>query len=169
MQINIDVLDRDAKAAIRRTIRAGYDMSPAMLAVSEHLKDSALESFARQRAPDGTPWAQLKASTRRQRRRGGFGEAGPILQRRGDLLRSIVSDHGPTFASAGTNLVYATTQHFGAERGAFGGARTSLPGRSFFQPIPWGDIPARPFLGVSADDERRIGEIVLDHVTNPWL
>lgn len=168
MRINIEVDDRNVKAALNRLIRAGEDMSPAMLAVSEHLKDAALESFDRQRAPDGTLWAPLKESTRRQRGRGGFGEAGPILQRRGNLLRSIVSDHGRDFAEAGTNLVYAAVQHFGAEKGEFGGARTGLPGRSFFQPIPWGDIPARPFLGVSDDDERQIGEIILDHVARAW-
>lgn len=168
MRINIELDDRNVKAALNRLIRAGQDMSPAMLAVAEHLKDAAHESFDRQRAPDGTPWAKLKASTRRQRRLGGFGEAGPILQRRGDLLRSIVSDHGRDFAEAGTNLVYAAVQHFGAEKGEFGGVRTSLPGRSFFQPIPWGDIPARPFLGVSGDDESRIGEIILDHAVRAW-
>ena len=168
MRINIELDDRNVKVALNRLIRAGQDMSPAMLAVSEHLKDAALESFGHQSALNGTPWAQLKASTRRQRRRGGFGEAGPILQRRGDLLRSIVSDHGPTFASAGANLIYATTQHFGAKKGEFGGVRTSLPGRSFFQPIPWSDIPARPFLGVSDYDERKIGEIVLDHAARAW-
>lgn len=167
MRIGVELQDRDVRTALNRTIRAGHDMSPAMLAVSEYLKDVAIDSFDRQAAPDGTLWAPLKESTQRQRRRQGFGEAGPILQRRGDLIRSLVSDHGADFAQAGTNLVYATVQHFGAKKGEFGGYRRV--NRSTFQPIPWGDIPARPFLGLPPDGPTHIGELVLDWVTRPWL
>ena len=32
----------------------------------------------------------------------------------------------------------------------------------------WADIPARPFIGISDDDERQIGEMLLDRVTRAW-
>ena len=44
---------------------------------------------------------------------------------------------------AGTNVVYATTQQFGAARGEFGATRRG-------RPIPFGDIRARAFVGFSS-------------------
>ena len=59
----------------------------------------------------------------------------------------------------GSPLIYAGVHQFGAKKGAFG---TTSKG----SPIPWGDIAARPFLGVSNDDEREIVDIILDHLTD---
>jgi phage gpG-like protein len=59
--------------------------------------------------------------------------------------------------SIGTNVIYAPTHQFGARQGQYGRyatrRRTSIP-------IPWGDVPARPFLGVSAEDERVILNLI---------
>jgi phage gpG-like protein len=52
-------------------------------------------------------------------------------------------------------MIYAAVQQFGAAKGAFG--RTSRGA-----PIPWGNIPARPFLGISAEDEPLMLEIVAE-------
>ncbi len=54
---------------------------------------------------------------------------------------------------------------FGAEAGAFGAriGKNKL-GRSFFMPIPWGNIPARPYLGVGTADSVAIVEEIED-----WL
>ena len=49
----------------------------------------------------------------------------------------------------GSPMVYAAAMQFGAAQGAFGRTRRNGP-------IPWGNIPARPFLGISADDETNI-------------
>ena len=69
------------------------------------------------------------------------------------LLDSIANVSRGSDAIVGYNLIYATTHQFGAEKGAFG--TTSRGG-----PIPWGDIPARPFLGISDDDRRDIEKLV---------
>lgn len=45
----------------------------------------------------------------------------------------------------------------GASQGEFG---TSNHGGS----LPWGDIPARPFIGVSADDRDVILDILRDYL-----
>jgi phage gpG-like protein len=52
---------------------------------------------------------------------------------------------------------------FGAAQGEFG-ARIGKDknGRDFFTTIPWGDIPARPFLGVGPDDENAIIQDIED-------
>jgi phage gpG-like protein len=58
----------------------------------------------------------------------------------------------------GTNRIYGAVQQFGAKAGAFG----KYKGR----PIPWGDIPARPYLWVSSDDETEILAVLADHLTS---
>ena len=54
-------------------------------------------------------------------------------------------------------LKEAGTHQFGASKGAFG---TTSRG----SPIPWGDIPARPFFGLSSEDEWGVLEILTDHL-----
>lgn len=52
---------------------------------------------------------------------------------------------------------------FGAEQGAFGAIfTTDERGRDHSHLIPWGDIPARPFIGLSLADEASIHDIVAE-------
>ena len=62
-------------------------------------------------------------------------------------------------AEAGLLLDYATPHQFVTEQGEFG--LTSRGG-----PIPWGDIPARPFLGWSDDLDAEITGAVERHFTD---
>ncbi|MHB8921670.1 MAG: phage virion morphogenesis protein [Halothiobacillus sp.] len=48
-------------------------------------------------------------------------------------------------------------QQFGAAEGAFGETTTG-------HPIPWGDIPARPFIGLSDKDEAEILNIITSYM-----
>ena len=66
-------------------------------------------------------------------------------------------DYGPDFVEIGTNKIYAAVMQFGAAKGAFG---TDAGGSS----IPWGAIPARPFLGISDQDRTNIAATV-----DEWL
>ena len=52
----------------------------------------------------------------------------------------------------GSSLIYSGVMQSGAARGAFGRDR-------FGRPIPWGTIPARPWLGISREDGEAITEI----------
>jgi phage gpG-like protein len=52
---------------------------------------------------------------------------------------------------------YAAVQQFGARKGAFGTTRRGAP-------IPWGDIPARPFLGTNDDDNQHIAGVFMDYI-----
>jgi phage gpG-like protein len=57
----------------------------------------------------------------------------------------------------GSPMIHAATMQFGAAQGAFG--RTSRGG-----PIPWGNIPARPFLGLSQTDRAGVLEIIAEYL-----
>lgn len=54
---------------------------------------------------------------------------------------------GDGFVEIGSPMKYAAVQQFGASKRQFGKA-------------PWGNIPARPFLGVSGEDRRTILDIL---------
>lgn len=178
--IDIKYDDRQVRAALNRLIQAGNDLSPAMKAIAGHLEAGVEQSFAKQAAPDGAAWAKLKPSTVKRRKKKGKG-ATPILEQDGDLLRSITSDYNAASAVAGTNLVYAATHQFGAKKGEFGsytlerkiggrrltGTRASLAGTLGIAqqvPVPWGDIPARPFLGVSDANRENILDTITHHL-----
>lgn len=76
----------------------------------------------------------------------------PLFGPNGQLHSSInysASSEGLEWGPGIQTRDYAATMQFGASKGAFG--RTKVNG-----PIPWGDIPARPYLGISAEDETNL-------------
>jgi rhamnose transport system permease protein len=66
----------------------------------------------------------------------------------GSLSRSLFAFSGPDHAGVASPAIYGAVMQFGAAQGAFG---TTARGA----PIPWGSIPARPFLGRSEEVRRR--------------
>lgn len=165
MKIDLALNDRDLRAALSEAIRAGQDLTPAMRSIGDALVNSTRERFRNEEAPDGTRWAELSDTTTKRRKYPGKN----ILTQEGFLGgASISSDAGPDFVEVGSSSIKANVLHFGAKAGEFGGVRTSLPGRSFFQRIPWGDIPARPFVGLSDADETIVRREILDYISAPW-
>lgn len=159
--MRIDVDDRVAQAALQALLGAMQDMTPLMEEIGEDAKAESDLAFRDSRSPFGIPWARLSLVTRIQRvergqwserkqqrvsnftksgriRAGVVGDA-QILRDTGRLAASISVDAGPDSVEIGSNLPYAPTHQLGAKRGEFGSNRRGSP-------IPWGDIPARPFL-----------------------
>lgn len=95
------------------------------------------------RAPDGAPWAPWSPAY--ARRRGGRGS---LLRRDGHLADSITREVDRDGVSIGSNRVYAAIHQFGGPVGKSGA----------------GEMPARPYLGISDDERDDIGEIV-----SAWL
>ena len=88
-------------------------------------------------APDGKPW---KPWSRRYAAR-----AKPnakLLERTGKMIDSIAFEVGGDAVTVGSNMVYAATHQFGR-----------------------GNIPARPFLGVSDENVEDIGALVMKFIT----
>jgi phage gpG-like protein len=141
------------------------DLTPLMGDIGEALVLSTQDRIGRGVSPDGTAFAPRKASTlkayarRRQTPRGG------PLELTGTLRDTIAYAAGPDFVEVGSSRIYAATMQFGAEAGAFGAhVGKDKRGRDHFHPIPWGDIPARAFLGVSEADRDAILETAAE-----WL
>lgn len=144
----------------------GFEPLIARLSRMERINKGALldvlgaemESQTRRRiqeekkSPDGTPWPQWSATHAATRHSGQS-----LLQGEGNLLDSIQHVVTGEQVEVGSNMVYAGVQQNGARQGEFG--RTSRNG-----PIPWGDIPAREYLGLSAENTAD-----LIAVANDWL
>ena len=104
-------------------------------------------------------WAGLSPVTLAMRAHGG----GAILQDSGELKGSIKASHTVDTATVGTNLKYAPTHQFGAKQGEFGRSDRNTP-------LPWGDIPARPFIPMDKNgDISYDGFLAVREVVNGYL
>ncbi len=164
--IRIEYKNQQVRDALNKLLRAGTDLSPVMKQIAGHLAASTQQSFEREAAPDGTPWAKLSPVTVAQRIKKRGSLPVKILEDTGQLQKSILEDWDSTSAEVGTITEYATTHQFGASKGQFGRGNYKTKKGSF--PIPWGNIPARPFLGVAAEQERQIQQDVLDFIAEQW-
>ncbi len=148
--IDITVDDDAVSSALGRLQQRASDLSPAMAVVASLLRESAEESFERQAASDGTPWAPLAPATAARKARKGYS---PLALVRDGYLRSLTALSTPTTAVAGTNLIYAATHQFGHEH-------DNLFGRGIEA-----TIPARPFLGLRRDYVDDIVDVIIQHLT----
>lgn len=192
--IEVKINDRDVRQALNRLIAASGDLKPALREIGETLMVSTKRRFAEQRDPDGNPWETNKESTllrylenkagRSVRRKGEvlvikyYDKKRNYNTQKGKLnaagARTLIAKKVLTGESkrlgheinyrvtggaveVGSSLEYAATQQFGAKKGAFGKTKK---GRD----IPWGDIPARPFLGLSAKDKQDVLAILNEHL-----
>ena len=156
MRIDVRINDQRVIDALNQISRAGKDLRPVMRHIGEGLLNSTRERFNTQESPGGSPWAPLSETTLARKRR----NQDKILTESGDLRRDIVYSVGDDFVEIGSSRIYAGTHQFGASKGEFGS--TEVRGREV--PLPWGDIPDRPFLGLSDDDRRDIADAIFDHL-----
>lgn len=174
--ITISIDDRAIVAALADLSRRVADLSPALREIGEDLQASTKARFNTSTAPDGSRWAPNSETTILRYLSGVSGAYGKKsgmtqkgmkallgkkpLVREGHLQDTIDYDvvDGHTLL-VGSPQKYAAVQQFGANKGEFGANRRG-------RPIPWGDIPARPFLGVSDEDQRSILE-TLGHYLVP--
>lgn len=140
------VFTNDQLSPALNRLGAGLDdMTPAMQALAELWLVSTQDRVERGEQPDGAPLAPRSPVTLERYAAQGFSFGRP-LNRSGEMRQQLATESGPDFFRIGSNAIQAAVMQFGASKGSSGS--TSRGG-----PIPWGDIPARPFLGVSEEDE----------------
>ncbi len=175
--IQIDVDDREVLDVLAKLARRAGDLTPALAQIGEDLADSTRRRFAAGTAPDGSRWAPNSPTTllnylgSKDRPKGLFGKKdgrltakgiGAALGKKplvdsGNLAGSItyrVVDGGRTLL-VGSSVKYAAVQQFGAKKGSLG------------RNAPWGDIPARPFLGISESDKADILNTIQGFLLRP--
>ena len=178
-RITATVTDAQARAMLARLGEPGTD--DLMPRLGEYLQSSTQKRFKTQTAPDGTPWAPLQPRYARRKKYA----KDKILTLRG-YLRSGIHHQvtGAAEVEVGSNTKYAAIHQLGGEidkpeRQATARYR-SVAGRTLFAgrkhklaterqvaiPAHQVIIQARPFLGISAEDDREIREIVLEWVVS---
>ncbi len=167
--ITVRVDDKEVRQALGDLNKKLDDMTPAMRSIGELLTVSTKERFAAGKSPDGVPWLPNKASTvnaylqdkgrKKDKMTGKKGDWKKGYTRKEGLSAKgwgVVASKKPLIGVSkrlsshihyraeknrvlvGSSLIYAAVQQLGAKKGSFGKSRRSS--------IPWGDIPARPFL-----------------------
>lgn len=147
--------DEAVQAEIKRLAARVGSPRPILGAIGEILVDSTTKRFASGVGPDGKKWkrnapstiARYLAAFGNSRRRQGTKR--PLIGETLALSTTISWNVSGRTLSVGSPMIYAGVQHVGARRGEFGATRRGSP-------IPWGDIPARPFLGLTAEDREDI-------------
>jgi phage virion morphogenesis protein len=172
--ITSTVDDAQARAVLHGL--AEPDTAALMPRLGEYLQRSIQGRFKTQTAPDGTPWASLQ---KRYARRKKYNKD-KVLTLRGYLRSSIrFQVTAPDTVEVGTNTKYAAVHQFGGAIEQLPQSRKtryrSVAGRVLFAKSThkrgvterWVErgaytvnIPARPFLGISADDDREIWDII---------
>lgn len=145
--------------------------SKLMAAVAETMRAAVLKNFETEGSRVGKPWQRLSHKTIEQRKKKGYWP-GKILQRTGQLKRSIISSYGEDYAQVSTNLIYAAIQNYGGVihrsslktflRKKREGKIASKPGQNRMSSIR---IPARPFMKLNNQDIEKIKQKIVTALT----
>lgn len=134
------------------------DLQPVHQEIGEYMAEATRDRFRTSTAPDGTAWrAKQPATIARYLARKDGNRPKPLIGPSGRLSKEIAMLASRDQVEIGSALEYSGVMQDGAAKGAFG---KDSAGR----PLPWGDIPARVWLGLSDADERTILDIVDEHV-----
>ncbi len=156
--LKVEFNAQGAREAIRRALATLSDMTPVYEDIGEYMIEATRRRFVTGRAPDGTAWAPKSAATLERYRRMGYGSLGrPLIGPGKALSRQILKFVSQDGVLIGSSQIYSGVMQRGAAKGAFGNDRHG-------RPVPWGNIPARVWLGIGRDDELAIIEIVDEHL-----
>ena len=149
--ITIEVDDEVAARALARMASAASDATEPMTGFAEYWLQATKDRVLRGLTPDGLAFAPRSQTTLAAYAARGLAPVGGPLRLTDTMRGQIWQQSGPDFAEIGSNAIQAAVMQFGAAKGAFG---TTTRGAS----IPWGNIPARPFLGFGDEDRTALIE-----------
>ena len=177
-RIKSTVSDAQARAMLARLGEPGtQDLMPRL---GEYLQASTQKRFKSQTAPDGTAWAPLQPRYARRKKYA----KDKVLTLRGYLRSGIrYQVTGAAEVEVGSNTKYAAIHQLGGSIDQNAQSRKmryrSVAGRVLFAGrkhkrgvterwVTRGayqvNIPARPFLGISTEDDKEIRSVILDWV-----
>lgn len=151
--VELELENQQAMNTIRQALGVLAEPRRLLNDIGEQQINSTRDNFRAERSPSGQPWQALSPRYLANKEP----NPGKVLQRSGDLARQITYQVQGNDLLWGTDRIYGATHQFGAKRGQFGQGRRGGP-------IPWGDIAAREFLGVSDADANGIIELCRRHL-----
>lgn len=156
--MRIELQTAEAQRVLDELIRRMTDFRPLMEEVGDMMIRRTKQNFIDGTSPDGIPWApKSQATLDAYAARKETVSSKPLIGPSGALSTQIFKETTPTSVSWGSTRDQAAVMQFGAQAGEFGATiGRDKNGREFMVSTPWGDIPARPFIGVGEDDETAI-------------
>jgi phage gpG-like protein len=162
MALIIEISDQAVQAAMNRLV-AVTDPKAFLPVLGEEMVSRIKDRFATSKDPAGNAWAPNSPVTLAlflNKTSGNYNKDGKLSKKGQDRLANKKPLIGESHALSenifhqmqgndlivGSNQKYATTQQYGALRGQFGVDRRN-------HPLPWGNIPARPFMPVLPNGE----------------
>ncbi len=144
--IEIQYDDHAIQEALQRLLNRTGNLRPALAEIGDVLTESSKQRFETLTAPDGGHWAPNSPVTVDRK-----GHSRPLSGETGALMQTIHSDVVDNFTvEIGSPMQYAAMMQFGGTTDEF--------------PHLWGDIPGRPFLGISDQDKADILDIIQRHL-----
>lgn len=146
--IRIDFDDSEIQKALQKLSKLPDNLPAAMLEISGYLDNRTRDHFDNEQEPDGTPWATLSPETLERKEQDSEISIHKKLHGKTQLLRDDIfafsSADEAGVATGGDTKKYAATHQFGDDDR---------------------NIPARPFFGLSDEDETEIIDIIHDHLS----
>ncbi len=140
------IADREFLKALNRMANHADNPNPCLKAIGEDLIESTKKRFETATAPDGTQWKDNAPVTIARK-----GKNKPLIETH--TLKDTIN-----YQIHGDTLVIGSTQKYAAMQ-QFGGTKSEFA-------YLWGDIPARPYLGISPEDETNILNTISDFLSS---
>lgn len=146
--IDFKIKDHGVQVLLKRIASRLGSFKPGLELIGEIVHASIMKNFEKGGRPE---WKPLSPVTKKIRKEKGKWP-GQILVVSGALKR-IIYKAGQDRVTFSANPNYAILHQFGAKKGSLGGG------------LPWGDIPARPFMMVQEEDwdeiKNELGDLLL--------
>ena len=168
--IEVKIDDTQVKKLLARIQKNLGDLTPVMKIIGSISRTSIIRNFEKSGRP--AKWKKHSGQTEKRR-----GKGAKILMAQGfagGLAASINYQAGKKSVKVGTNKIYGAVHQFGAKKGSFGTVTASIKAHlrkgvkikahTRKMNLPWGDIPARPFLMVQDEDWTEIRAALNDYI-----
>lgn len=154
--VNIEFNIQDALDAMLHIEAAIDDMSGLFEHMGEVLLDIHEARFNAQESPDGIPWQALSPWYQESKPK----QKDKILTLDGNLRSTLHWQIEGNTLLFGTNLIYGAIHQFGGTIKPVKGNALNVAGCPVKQVV----IPARPWLGISAQDKLHLVDVVREHL-----
>ncbi len=162
VSITVTIDSLQVRQAFSRLTRLMADTTPVMRAIGTGLIAGTHDRFQAGVDPGGAPWAKLNPQYAFTKRGAGILRESAMA---GGLMGSIAMQAGRDNVVVGSNKIYAAVHQFGATITPKSGPHLVFKLGGRLVKARSVTIPARPYLGVSADDRQMIGDVVTASLT----
>ena len=163
MSTTVEVDSKKVDKMFADQLARAKNLKPIMQVIAQNMQTQKDLNFRTSTDPEGKAWKPLSITTLEKRRKGPrVGSGNKILQDTNHLLGSFTIVSTNDSAKIGTNLKYAKTHQFGAKKGSYRSSSSLKTGK--LKSIPWGDIPARPMVGITAKRKLLYNQMVSKYI-----